>query len=205
MQPKVLVVFYSRTGNVATLADAIAAGAAGAGADVRTVRIDDLAPATVIEANSAWKASRDAQRAKYEEARTEDLEWADAVVFGTPTRFGNMAAELKLYLDKTSALWMQGKLANKVASMFTSAATPHGGHETTLLTMLIPLLHHGMVIVTPGYTDPGVFSAGTPYGASSVVGGGADQPPTEGDLGVAEAQGRRVAEIAAQLLRGRAA
>ena len=203
MHPKVLVVFYSRTGNVAALADAIADGAAGAGAEVRAVRVDDLAPASVIDANPAWKVSRDAQRARYAEATIEDLEWADAVVFGTPTRFGNMAAELKLYLDKTSKLWMEGKLAGKVASVFTSAATIHGGHETTLLTMLVPLLHHGMVIVTPGYTDPSVFSAGTPYGASSTVGGGADQPPTEADLAVARFQGRRVAETTAQLLRGK--
>ncbi|MGC8668514.1 MAG: NAD(P)H:quinone oxidoreductase [Chthonomonadales bacterium] len=200
--PRVLVVFYSRTGNVAKLAEAVAEGAASAGAEVRLTRVDDLAPAEVIESMEAWKASREAQRKRYPEARLEDLEWADAILFGSPTRYGNMAAELKLFLDKTGPLWAAGKLANKVGSVFTATATLHGGHEATLLTMLIPLMHLGMILVPPGYTDPVYFQAGSPYGAGAVVGGNADQPPTAQDLAAARHQGRRVAEITARLLAG---
>ena len=203
MQPKVLVVFYSRTGNIAKLADAIGEGAREAGGEVRVVRVDDLAPADVIESMPAWKSSRDAQREKYPEAQLSDLEWADAVIFGTPTRYGGMSAELKLFIDKTGPLWVAGKLVNKVGSAFTSTSSPHGGNESTLLTMLNPMMHFGMVIVTPGYVDPTVFTAGTPYGASSVSGGAADQPPTDADLTVARSQGRRVTEITSWLLRGR--
>lgn len=202
MKPKVLVVFYSRTGNVAKLADAEAEGATEAGSEVRVVRVDDLAPAEVIAGNEGWRLSRDAQRAKYPEAQLSDLEWADAIIFGTPTRYGNMAAEMKLYLDKTAKLWAEGKLANKVGSAFTSTATMHGGNETTLLTFFMPMSHFGMIIVPPGYTDPILFQAGTPYGASSVVGGMADIPPTDADLHVARHQGKRVAEITAKIIAG---
>lgn len=203
MMPKVLIVFYSRTGNITHLAETIADGARSAGAEVRLARTDDLAPEVVINGNAAWKASRDAQRAKYAEAQISDLEWADAIIFGSPTRYGNMAAELKLFIDKTAGLWAQGKLVNKVGSAFTSTATIHGGNESTLITMLNPMIHLGMIIVTPGYADPSVFSAGTPYGASAVVGANADQRPTEADSAVARFQGRRVAEVTQWLLNGK--
>jgi NAD(P)H dehydrogenase (quinone) len=114
-----------------------------------------------------------------------------------------MSAELKLFVDKTGPLWAQGKLVNKVGSAFTSTSTPHGGNESTLITMLNPMMHLGMIIVTPGYADPAVFAAGTPYGASSVSGGNADQAPTEGDLTVARFQGRRVTEVTSWILKGR--
>lgn len=204
-KPKVLVVFYSRTGNVARLADAVAEGAASEGAEVRVVRVDDLAPVDVIDGMEAWKASREAQRSRYAEARVEDLEWADAIVFGSPTRYGNMVAELKLFLDRTGPLWAAGKLVNKVASVFTSTATVHGGHEATLLTMMVPLMHLGMILVPPGYTHPVYFEAGSPYGAGAVVGGNADHPPTDKDLEAARHQGRRVVQITARLLAGASA
>jgi NAD(P)H dehydrogenase (quinone) len=203
MPPKVLIVFYSRTGNIAHLAETIAAGSIDAGAEVRLVRVDDLAPESVIDANPAWKQSRAELQAKYPTAQLSDLEWADAIIFGSPTRYGNMAAELKLFIDTTGGLWVQGKLVNKVGSAFTSTASPHGGNESTLLTMLNPMMHHGMIIVTPGYADPAVFVAGTPYGASAVVGPNADQRPTEADDAVARFQGRRVAEVTRWLLAGR--
>ncbi len=203
MMPKVLIVFYSRTGNITHLAETIADGARSAGAEVRLARTDDLAPEVVINGNAAWKASRDAQRTKYAEAQISDLEWADAIIFGSPTRYGNMTAELKLFIDKTAGLWAQGKLVNKVGSAFTSTATIHGGNESTLITMLNPMIHLGMIIVTPGYADPSVFSAGTPYGASAVVGANADQRPTEADSAVARFQGRRVAEVTQWLLNGK--
>lgn len=200
---KVLIVFYSRTGNVAKLADAIAEGAAGADAEVRVVRVDDEAPASVIEANPAWKASREEQRARYAEAQVSDLEWADAIILGSPTRYGMMAGEMKMFLDKTGGLWVKGALVNKVGSAFTSTATLHGGNEVTNLSMLIPMMHFGMILVPPGYTDPVYFQAGTPYGASAVVGGNADQPPTEADLAAARHQGARVAQITTQVLAGK--
>jgi NAD(P)H dehydrogenase (quinone) len=201
--PKVLIVFYSRTGNIARLAEAIAEGAREVGAEVRLTRVDDLAPEEVINGVPAWQQARETQKANYPEAQIADLEWADAIVFGSPTRYGNMAAELKLFIDKTGPLWAAGKLVNKVGSAFTSTATIHGGNESTLLTMLNPMIHLGMIIVTPGYADPSVFSAGTPYGASAVVGGNADQPPTEADRAVAKFQGRRVAQVTQWILSGR--
>lgn len=205
MAAKVLIVFYSRTGNMAQLADTIAEGAREAGAEVRMARVDDLAPQEVINSVPGWRESHAALKAKYPEPQLSDLEWADAIIFGSPTRYGNMAAELKLFIDKTGPLWAAGKLVNKVGSAFTSTATIHGGNETTLVTMLNPMIHLGMIIVTPGYADPSVFSAGTPYGASAVVGANADQPPTEADLAVARFQGRRVAEVTRWILEGRGA
>jgi NAD(P)H dehydrogenase (quinone) len=203
MNPKVLVVFCSRTGNIAALADAIGEGAASGGAEVKLARVDDLASEEVVGNNAAWKASRDAQKAKYPEAQLSDLEWADAIIFGSPTRYGNMAAELKLYIDKTAGLWAQGKLVNKVGSAFTSTATLHGGNESTIITMLNPMIHLGMIIVTPGYSDPVMFAAGTPYGASAVVGPMADQGPNEADIAVARHQGKRVAEVTSWILKGK--
>jgi NAD(P)H dehydrogenase (quinone) len=200
MKPKVLVVFYSRTGNIARLADAEAEGARSIGAEVKLARVDDLAPESVINANTAWRTSRNEQKQKYPEAEISDLEWADAVIFGSPTRYGNMAAEMKLYIDKTAGLWVAGKLQNKPASAFTSTATMHGGNETTLLSFYMPMTHLGMIIVPPGYSDPVMFQAGTPYGASAVVGGDASIPPTDMDLQAARHQGRRVATVAEALL-----
>ena len=200
MKPKVLVVFYSRTGNIAALADAEAEGAVSAGAEVRLARVDDLAPESVINANEAWRTSRQEQKLKYQEAQISDLEWADAVIFGSPTRYGNMAAEMKLYIDKTAGLWMAGKLLNKPASAFTSTASMHGGNETTLLSFYMPMSHLGMIIVPPGYSDPIMFQAGTPYGASAVVGGDASIRPNPLDLQAARHQGHRVATVAAALL-----
>jgi NAD(P)H dehydrogenase (quinone) len=127
-----------------------------------------------------------------------DVEWADAIIFGTPTRFGNAAAELKAFIDSLGGLWFQGKLNGKVGSAFTSTASPHGGNESTILSLYNPLAHLGFIIVPTGYGDPALFKAGTPYGASHVAGNPAS-PPTEDELAVARFQGRRVAQVAGKL------
>lgn len=200
---RVLIVFYSKTGNVAQLAEAIAEGARQVeGAEVVLRRVDDLAPREVIDQQEGWKRWHDQLTGKYQAPTVDELVAADAIIFGTPTRYGNVSAELKQFIDMTGALWAEGKLVNKVGSVFTSAATVHGGQELTTFTMLAPLIHHGMVIVTPGYADAAMFAAGAPYGATSTSGPNADQCPTEQDLAAARFQGRRVAEIATALQRG---
>lgn len=203
---RVLIVFYSKTGNVAQLAEAIAEGARQVeGAEVVLRRVDDLAPEEVINRQEGWKKWHDKLKGQYQAPKVEELAEADAIVFGTPTRYGNVSAELKQFIDMTGALWAEGKLVNKVGSVFTSASTVHGGQELTTFTMLAPLIHLGMVIVSPGYADAIMFSAGAPYGATSTSGPHADQCPTEQDLAAARFQGRRVAELATALKQGLAA
>lgn len=204
MNVNVLIAFYSRYGNVKALAEAIAQGAQQVpGANVRLRRVPDLAPESVINGDDRWRAARDEMARLYPEPTNEDLEWCDALILGSPTRFGNPTAEIKLFIDKTGPLWMKGALVNKIASAFTSTSTLHGGNEATILTMLIPLMHHGMILAPPGYADPAMFEAGTPYGASSVSGGDSDQPPTEADLAAARFAGKRTAELALMLKRGK--
>lgn len=192
--PKILVLFYSRTGNTAALADAVADGARSVRfAEVDVRRIDDLAPQSVIDATPEWKAGRETLSAKYRVmGPVEELATYDALVLGAPTRYGIMAAELKNVLDQTGPLWQKGALVNKVGSAFTSVATGHGGHETTLWSIMTPMANLGMIIVPPGYTDAVMFSGGSPYGATATTGGGA---PGEADLAAARHQGRRVAEV----------
>jgi NAD(P)H dehydrogenase (quinone) len=199
MSTKVAVIYYSSTGTNEAMAQAVAAGAKRAGAEVRVRLVAETAPPQAVASNPRWQAfverTQDAPRASL-----EDLEWADAVVFGTPTRFGNMAAQLKAFLDTTGGLWFQGKLANKVYSGFTSAQNPHGGQESTLLGLYTTLYHWGGVIVTPGYTDASVFaSGGNPYGPSVSTGPKNDEPPSEHDLAVGTYLGKRVTEMAAKL------
>jgi NAD(P)H dehydrogenase (quinone) len=192
---KVLIVFYSRTGNTAKLADAIAEGAAEVElTEVDVRRIDDLAPPSVIEANPQWKASRAALSSRYKTLESPMI-FADydAIILGSPTRYGVMAAELKNVVDQTGPLWNRGELVDKVGSAFTSVQTAHGGHETTLWSMMTPLANLGMIIVPPGYADPVMFKGGSPYGATATTGLGA---PTANDLAAARFQGRRVATVA---------
>ncbi|MCE5314426.1 MAG: NAD(P)H:quinone oxidoreductase [Armatimonadota bacterium] len=206
MQINVLIAFYSRYGNTRALAEAIAEGAKEAGnVNLRIRRAADLAPEELISADARWVKAHNEMTSLYEEPTNDDLEWADAVFFGTPTRYGNPSAEMKLVIDKTGPLWVKGKLIDKVASVFVSTSTTHGGNESTIIAMLNPLIHLGMVIVAPGYADPIMFSAGTPYGASSVSGANADKPPTKDDLIAARFQGRRVTERALMLKLGREA
>jgi NAD(P)H dehydrogenase (quinone) len=194
----VLIAFYSRNGSTEKMALAVAEGAMAEGADVRLRRAADIVGPEVMAKAPGWAENSARLHAKYGAPTIEDAEWADAIIFGTPTRFGNAAAELKAYIDSLGGLWFQGKLNGKVGSAFTSTSSPHGGNETTILSLYNPLAHLGFIIVPTGYLEPAVFKAGTPYGASHVSGQNSS-PPTEDELAVARFQGKRVAQVAAKL------
>ena len=199
----ILVVYYSRHGATRELARHVARGVesvAGCTATVRTV------PPVSAESERPVKPVPDAG-APY--ATIDDLRRCDGLLLGSPTRFGNMAAPLKYFLDGTSALWLDGSLAGKPAGLFSSTQTLHGGQEATLLTMALPLLHHGMMLVGIPFTERGLNqtrTGGTPYGATHVA-GFASQPGvlSEDEIALAQAQGKRLAGIAATLAAGRAA
>jgi NAD(P)H dehydrogenase (quinone) len=196
---KVAVIYYSATGNVHALAEAVAEGAAQAGAQVRLRRAAELAPAQAIDANPAWRAHVDAH-ADIDVATNDDVRWADGLAFGSPTRFGNVSAQLKQFLDATGPLWFAGELTNKVATGFTSATNLHGGNESTLLALYNTFHHWGAIVVAPGYTDPSVAQAGgNPYGTAHGSAGG---PPGSDVLAAARYQGRRLAAIAELIARG---
>ncbi|MEU7881694.1 NAD(P)H:quinone oxidoreductase [Microbispora bryophytorum] len=202
MEPvNVAIVYYSATGTVHALAQAAAEGAEKAGAHVRLRKVAETAPPEVVGTRPEWVAHLQ-DTADVAEAVLDDLVWADAVLFGAPTRFGNPAGQLRAFIDTTGPLWYQGKLADKVYSAFTASNTAHGGQESTLLALGNTFYHWGGIIVPPGYTDPVQFQSGNPYGASHVAGDGA---PGEVSLQAARHQGRRVADTAALLKAGRAA
>lgn len=202
MEPvNVAIIYYSSTGTVHALAQAAAEGAEKAGAHVRLRRVAETAPPEAVNTNPAW-AQHLKDTADVAEATLDDVGWADAVLFGTPTRFGTPAAQLKAFIDTAGGLWQQGKLANKVCSAFTSSGTAHGGQEATLLALGNVFYHWGGIIVPPGYTDPIQFQTGNPYGTSHVAGTGA---PSDATLQAARYQARRVVDTAAALKAGRAA
>lgn len=196
---KVLVLYYSSYGHIETMANAIAEGARGvAGTQVTIKRVPELVPDDVA-GRSGHKLDQAAPIA--EPAELADY---DAIIFGTPTRFGNMAAQMRNFLDRTGGLWAQGKLIGKVGSVFVSTATQHGGQETTLTSFHTTLLHHGMVIVGLPYSAQGQMtlneiSGGSPYGATTIAGGDGSRQPSANELDLARFQGRHVAEIAAKL------
>jgi NAD(P)H dehydrogenase (quinone) len=195
------VIYYSATGTVHALAQAAAEGAEKAGARVRMRRAAEQAPREAIASLPAWEQHlRDT--ADVPEVALDDLEWADAVLFGTPTRFGTPASQPMSFIATTGQLWQQGKLADKVYSAFTAASTNHGGHEATLLALGHVFHHWGGIIVPPGYTDPVLFRTGNPYGTSHASAGG---PPDEDTLEAARFQARRAVDAAAALKAGRAA
>ena len=196
---KVLIVFYSRTGNTEALAKSIAEGATTAGAEVRMRRAREFVSGEVMAMAPGWKDAADAMNANYEAPTAADAEWADAIVLGSPTRFGMASAELKAWIDSLGGLWFQGKLVGKVGSAFSATGSIHGGNEATILSLWQPMAHLGMIIVPNGYGDPVMFRAGTPYGSTSVSYGQKAAPPTADDLEVARYQGRRVAEVVAKL------
>ena len=168
---KVAVIYYSATGNVAQIAQEMAETAEKEGAETRLRRVAELAPQSAIDANPAWAANLIAT-ADIPAAGTDDLVWADAVIMGSPTRFGNIAAQLKHFLDTLGGAWQRGLLADKVYSGFTSTGTLHGGHESTLLALSNTFHHFGGIIVPPGYTHPDKFADGNPYGTSHHDAGG---------------------------------
>lgn len=195
---KVLVLYYSSYGHVETMAGAVAEGARAAGAQVTVKRVPELVPADVA-AKSGFKTQQAAPV-----ATVDELADYDAIIFGTPTRFGNMAAQMRNFLDQTGGLWFAGKLIGKVGSVFVSTATQHGGQETTLTSFHTTLLHHGMVIVGVPYSEArqmtlGEISGGSPYGATTIAGGDGSRQPSENELAIARFQGGHVARIAAKL------
>ncbi|MBV9849043.1 MAG: NAD(P)H:quinone oxidoreductase [Armatimonadetes bacterium] len=196
--PRVLIAFYSRSGVTEKLAQAVAEGAQAAGAEVRLRRVREIVSRQIMESVPGWAEGADRMNAQYEAPTPADAEWADAIVFGTPTRFGNVSSELKAWVDSLGGLWFQGKLNGKVGSAFNSTSSGHGGNESTSLSAYNFMAHLGLIIVPLGYGDPIMFQAGTPYGATAVSGQNATQP-TENDLEVARYQGRRVAQVAGAL------
>jgi len=180
------------------MANAVAEGARNSGAEVRLRRARELVTPEIMTKVPGWSERAARMNSTYDAPAGADAEWADAIIFGTPTRFGAVCAELKAYIDSLGGLWFQGKLNGKVGSVFTSTSTTHGGNESTIISMYNPLAHLGLIIVPLGYADPAMFKSGTPYGASTVSGNNS-APPTEDDLEVARFQGRRVAAVAAAL------
>lgn len=197
---KLAVIYYSSTGFSAEIAKEIAEAAEKAGAEVRLRKAAELAPEAAIAANEAW-AAHAAASAGIPEATPADVEWADAVIFGTPTRFGNIASQLKQFIDTLGGLWFQGKLADKVYSGFVTTATTHGGQESTLLALYNSIHHFGGLIASPGYTDPVKFVDGNPYGTSHVDAQG-NNPIADQTRNAARHQAERVIRIAAALKAG---
>jgi NAD(P)H dehydrogenase (quinone) len=200
MATKVAVIYYSATGTTYQLARAIEEGAQGAGAEVRFRKVKELAPEEAIRSNEGWSAHA-LETQDVPEAQLDDLEWADAIIFGAPTRYGLPAAQLVQFLNTTGPLWGQGKLVNKIVSSFTSVATTHGGHETTLTALNNTFYHWGSIIVSPGYADPIQFQSGTPYGTSFTSNNG-ELDPDETALNAARFQGQRVVQVATQYVAG---
>lgn len=204
-QVKVAIIYYSSTGTNYRLAQAAAEAAREMGAEVRVRKVRELAPGSAINGNPQWKAHLETTR-DVPEATLDDLDWADVYIFSTPTRYGVMASQMKQFLDTTGPLWAQGKLANKVATVMTSAANAHGGQEATILSFWTVLAHWGAIIVPPGYTDPAVFAAGgNPYGTSVTVPQADTQgtSPDEKALAAARYQAKRTVTIASWILEGR--
>jgi len=194
---EILVVYYSRSGSTAAMARQVCRGVESVrGAQARLRSVPPVAAVTAVAAPPVPEDG-----APYVESR--DLRECAGLILGSPTRFGNMAAPLKYFIDSTSDLWLSGALAGKPAAVFTSTGTLHGGQESTLLSMMLPLLHHGMLLLGLPYTEPELSTTaagGTPYGASHVAGvGGKPRPPVKEELALCLALGRRVAEVALKL------
>ena len=191
---RVLVAYYSATGDVHALAKAVAQGAADTGAEVRLRHVEELAPELLISQNQAWGRHR-SEVTNEPTATLDDLEWADGIAFGTPTRFGNVAAQLKMFLDQAGTLWEEGKLINKVLTSFTASQTDHGGQESTILALNNTFYHWGAIVLPLGYTVHEVFNGGgNPYGASYTSGTRVGQLDPE-TVACAVAQGGRLARV----------
>nr|WP_296066186.1 NAD(P)H:quinone oxidoreductase [uncultured Actinoplanes sp.] len=197
-QVKLAVIYYSATGTVHAMAERVTQAAEKAGADVRLRQVAELAPAEAIASNAAWSQHFD--RTKDEpKATADDVVWADAVLFGSPTRYGNVTSQLKQFLDTLGPQWSQGLLADKAYAGFTSSMTAHGGQETTLLALYNSIYHFGGIIVPPGYTDPVKFAEGNPYGVSHITGGNNDAPITNEVYGALDHLAARIVRIASRL------
>jgi NAD(P)H dehydrogenase (quinone) len=204
MSVKVQVIFYSMYGHVFKMAQAVAEGAREvAGAEVSIYQVPELVPDNILAASGA-AAARQAF-ANVPIATPDQLAAADALIFGTPTRFGNMCAQMRNFFDQTGGLWMKGALVGKVGSVFTSTASQHGGQETTLVSFHLTLFHQGMIVVGVPYAEQRLMnmqeiSGGTPYGASTLTGPDGSRQPSENELAIARFQGRHTTEIAKKLV-----
>jgi NAD(P)H dehydrogenase (quinone) len=200
---KVLVVYYSMYGHVHRMAEAVAEGARSVkGTAVELRRVPETLPREVLEKMGALEAQKTFAHVPI--CTVDELATADAIIFGTPTRFGNMCGQMRQFLDATGQLWMKGALVGKVGSVFASSATQHGGQESTILSFHITLLHHGMVVVGLPYAFQGQMrvdeiTGGSPYGASTIAGTRGERTLTENEIEAARFQGRHVATIASKL------
>lgn len=204
---KVLIVYYSLYGHVHRMAEAVAEGVREVpGTEVELRRVPETLPAEILAKMGALEAQKAFAHIPF--CTVDDLAAADAIIFGTPTRFGNMSGQMRQFLDATGRLWREGALVGKVGSVFTSSATQHGGQESTILSFHITLLHHGMIIAGLPYTFGGQLridevTGGSPYGASTIAGNSGERMPSENELAAARFQGKYVALIASKLARHR--
>jgi len=200
---KILVIYYSMYGNTFELAKSVVEGVKSVkNTEVDLKTVPELIPEEVVQSNDRIKRGKELQR-DIPIAHVAELESYDAIIWGSPTRYGNMCSQLKNFIDQTGGLWVKGKLENKVTGVFTSTSSMHGGQETTILTSLVPLLHLGMIIVGVPYSVPDLLateSGGTPYGPSHVAGANADKPATEHEKNTAIAFGKRIAEITEKMI-----
>ena len=201
MKPRIMILYYSMFSNTFAMAKAVCEGVEAQGAQSVLRTVPELVPKEVIEKDPRMKKAKDLQK-DVPIVKLEELENVDGIILGSPTRFGNMAAQLRNFLDQTGGLWMKGALINKPAGVFCCTASLHGGQETTLISMMLTLLHHGAIIAGVPYSVAELVttkSGGTPYGPTAVVGTMADQPPTDVDLKIAQELGKRVATLAKKL------
>ena len=201
MSVNVSVIYYSSTGTTQSMAERLAQAAEKAGAEVRLRHVEELAPQEVIDSVEEWKRHRE-EVADEPTATPDDVVWADVVLFGSPTRFGNVASQLKQLIDQLGPQWGQGLLANKVYAGFTSSQTEHGGQESTLLALYNTIHHFGGLIVSPGYTDPVKFEEGNPYGVGHVTGANNDEPLGNPQLNALDHLAERAVEVATKLKAG---
>lgn len=198
---KLAVIYYSAYGTNYQMSKWAEEGGLEAGAEVRVLKVDELIPEAVINNDQGMKANADATE-DVPVAGNDDLEWADAIIFSVPTRFGNMASQMKNFIDKQGGLWAQGKLTNKVVSAMSSAQNPHGGQEATILSLYTSMMHWGAIIVPPGFTNQSIFKAGgNPYGTSVTV--NQEGKMVEDVKDAVKHQAKRVVEVASWVIKGK--
>jgi NAD(P)H dehydrogenase (quinone) len=192
------IIYYSATGHGTAMAQRTANAAEAAGAEVRLRHIAETRDPSTFASNPAWSANYEASK-DLPAAAGDDIVWADAVIFGSPTRFGSPSSQFRTFIDSLGGLWAKGKLADKVYAAFTSSESPHGGQETTLVTLYISLMHFGGIIVPPGYTDPVKFADGNPYGVSHITGPENKDELSDATIAALEHLARRVVTVADKL------
>lgn len=198
---KLAIIYYSMTGTNYQLAKWAEESAKAAGAEVRLLKVDELAPQEVIDSNEAWKMTQEKTK-DVKVATSDDLVWADAMIFSSPTRFGNVASQIKQFMDLQGGIWSQGKLMNKVVSAMSSAQNPHGGQEQTIQAIYTTMMHWGTIIVSPGYTDESAYKAGgNPYGTSVTVNQAGEMQEDVKDSVMHQA--RRTVEVAKWIKNGK--